>query len=302
MAERRMFAKSIVLSDAFLDMPLSARCLYFTLGMLADDDGFVGSPKGIMRQCGASQDDMVVLLQKRFILAFESGVIVIKHWRMNNYLQSDRHKKTTYIDELETLEIDNKGAYTERKESMYTKCIQNVYTGKDSIGKDSIDKDIYGAEAPVRSKKTVKVYSEDNSLNEAIKDFIAHRKALKKPMTDKAVDLFLKKLDKMADTSDLKIALINNAIEHGWLSVYPLKDEEKKETGTLVFDIDGFDQSPPFYGMPKEWFENGELVRERIRPVLQKRNDALYISDDILYSEEEVYKKYLRRKEASNAG
>lgn len=159
-----------------------------------------------------------------------------------------------------------------------------------------------GAEAPVRSKKTVKTYSEDNSLDEAIKDFIAHRKALKKPMTDKAVDLFLKKLDKMADTSDLKIALINNAIEHGWLSVYPLKDEEKKETGTFVFDIDGFDQSPPFYGMPKEWFENGELVRERIRPVLQKRNDALYITDDILYSEDEVYKKYLRRKEASNAG
>ena len=140
MAERRMFAKSIVLSDAFLDMPLSARCLYFTLGMLADDDGFVGSPKGIMRQCGASQDDMLVLLQKRFILTFESGVIVIKHWRMNNYLQSDRHKKTTYIEELEMLDIDSKGAYTEKNKPMYTECIQNVYTGKDSIDKNSIDK------------------------------------------------------------------------------------------------------------------------------------------------------------------
>ena len=139
MAERRMFAKSIVLSDAFLDMPLSARCLYFTLGMLADDDGFVGSPKAIMRQCGASQDDIAVLLQKRFILAFESGVIVIKHWRMNNYLQKDRHKDTTYLEELATLDIDDKGAYTEKKE-MYTECIQTVYTGKDSIGKDSIDK------------------------------------------------------------------------------------------------------------------------------------------------------------------
>lgn len=139
MAERRMFAKSIVLSDAFLDMPLSARCLYFTLGMLADDDGFVGSPKAIMRQCGASQDDMAVLLQKRFILAFESGVIVIKHWRMNNYLQNDRHKDTTYLEELATLDIDDKGAYTEKKE-MYTECIQTVYTGKDSIGKDSKDK------------------------------------------------------------------------------------------------------------------------------------------------------------------
>ena len=139
MAERRMFAKSIVLSDAFLDMPLSARCLYFTLGMFADDDGFVGSPKGVMRQCGASQDDMAVLIQKRFVLTFESGVIVIKHWKINNYLQKDRHKDPTYLEELATLDIDDKGAYTERK-GMYTKCIQNVYTGKNSIDKNRLDK------------------------------------------------------------------------------------------------------------------------------------------------------------------
>jgi hypothetical protein len=75
MAERRMFAKTIVLSDAFLDMPTSARCLYFTLGMLADDDGFVNSPKSIMRQAGASTDDLNLLMAKRFILAFESGII-----------------------------------------------------------------------------------------------------------------------------------------------------------------------------------------------------------------------------------
>ena len=119
MAERRMFAKSIVLSDAFLDMPLSARCLYFTLGMLADDDGFIGSPKAIMRQCGASQDDMIILLQKRFILSFESGVIVIKHWRLNNYLKSDRYKGTTYVEEKAELTLDEKGAYTEKKDDNY---------------------------------------------------------------------------------------------------------------------------------------------------------------------------------------
>ena len=119
MAERRMFAKSIVLSDAFLDMPLSARCLYFTLGMLADDDGFIGSPKAIMRQCGASQDDMIILLQKRYILSFESGVIVIKHWRLNNYLQGDRHKTTTYVEEKAELALDEKGAYTEKKGDNY---------------------------------------------------------------------------------------------------------------------------------------------------------------------------------------
>ena len=135
MAERRMFAKTIVLSDAFLDMPATARCLYFTLGMFADDDGFVGSPKGIMRQCGASQDDLKILLDKRFLLLFENGVIVIKHWRINNYLRSDRYTETVYKEELSTLEVDNRGAYTER----YTVGIPNGYPGKDSIGKNSID-------------------------------------------------------------------------------------------------------------------------------------------------------------------
>jgi len=145
MAERRMFAKSIVLSDAFLDMPMSARCLYFTLGMLADDDGFVGNPKSIMRQCGATNDDMKILLAKRYVLGFESGIIVIKHWRMNNYLQNDRHKTTTYVEELNTLTIDEKGAYTEKNGT----CIQSVYAldtqdrlGKESIGKDRLGKDI----------------------------------------------------------------------------------------------------------------------------------------------------------------
>ena len=113
MAERRMFAKTIVTSDAFLDMPLSARCLYFTLGMFADDDGFVNNPKSIMRQVGACTDDLNLLLLKRFILSFESGIIVIKHWRIHNYIRNDRYKETKYIEEKSTLMLDEKGAYTE---------------------------------------------------------------------------------------------------------------------------------------------------------------------------------------------
>ena len=120
MAERRMFAKTVVLSDAFLDMPLSARCLYFTLGMLADDDGFVNSPKSIMRQAGASPDDLNLLMAKRFIIAFDSGIIVIKHWRIHNYIQKDRYKESKYIEEKSALMIDQNGAYTE--------CIQDVST------------------------------------------------------------------------------------------------------------------------------------------------------------------------------
>ena len=138
MAERRMFAKQIVLSDAFLDMPLSARCLYFTLGMFADDDGFVNNPKGIMRQCGTTEDDMKILLAKKFLLVFESGVIVIKHWKINNYLRNDRYKETNYTDEKKQLEIGKNGAYS--FVGIPNMGIPSI--GKVSIGKDSINNNI----------------------------------------------------------------------------------------------------------------------------------------------------------------
>lgn len=139
MAERRMFAKTIVTSDAFLDMPLSTRCLYFTLGMFADDDGFVNNPRSIMRQVGASIDDLNLLLAKKFVLSFESGVIVIKHWKINNYLRSDRYQETKYIDEKKQLSVDKNGSYMLTR---YTSGIPNDYQmdTQDSIGKDSIDK------------------------------------------------------------------------------------------------------------------------------------------------------------------
>ena len=157
MAEKRMFAKTIVLSDAFLDMPMSARCLYFTFGMLADDDGFVSSPKGIMRQCGASMDDLNILIAKRYVLAFDSGIIVIKHWRINNYLRQDRYTPTTYVEEKETLSLDAKGAYVEAGEAPsgippgIPVVDHLVYPDKDSIDKDRLDKDSEDITEPVGS-------------------------------------------------------------------------------------------------------------------------------------------------------
>lgn len=133
MAERRMFAKTIIDSDAFLDMPTSAQALYFHMAMRADDDGFLNNPKKVQRMVGASDDDCKLLLAKRFLIAFESGVVVIKHWRIHNYIQKDRYKPTVYQEEKASLSLKDNGVYTE--------CIQDVYTGKYSIDKDSIDKD-----------------------------------------------------------------------------------------------------------------------------------------------------------------
>ena len=136
MAERRMFAKTIIDSDAFLDMPLSAQALYFHLSMRADDDGFINNPKKIQRMIGASDDDCRLLVMKRFIINFESGVIVIKHWKIHNYIRNDRYKETVYQEEKAMLiEKDNK---------VYSLGIPNGYQmdtqvrlGKDRLGKDS---------------------------------------------------------------------------------------------------------------------------------------------------------------------
>ena len=119
MAERRMFAKTIIDSDAFLDMPLSAQALYFHLSMRADDDGFINNPKKIQRMLGASDDDCKLLITKRFIITFESGVIVIKHWKIHNYIQKDRYKSTIYQDE--------KSALITKENKEYTECIQDGY-------------------------------------------------------------------------------------------------------------------------------------------------------------------------------
>lgn len=140
MAERRMFAKKITESDAFLDMPSSTQMLYFHLSMNADDDGFVNNPKKIQRMCGASDDDLKLLIAKSFVILFESGIIVIKHWKMHNYIQSDRYRPTDYVDEKSMLGIKKNKAYTLDESKMYTKCIQDVSVGKESIGKESIDK------------------------------------------------------------------------------------------------------------------------------------------------------------------
>ncbi len=113
MAERRMFAKTVVLSDAFLDMPLSTRCLYFSFGMVADDDGFINNPKSILRMCGASKEDMENLIAKKYIIPFKSGVIAIRAWRANNYLQKDRCNPTSCTGEIKMLSVSDSGFYVE---------------------------------------------------------------------------------------------------------------------------------------------------------------------------------------------
>lgn len=112
MANKRMFTMKICDSDAFLDMPLSAQCLYFHLNMRADDDGFVGNSKRVAKYVGASEDDLKLLIMKRFVLTFDDGVIVIKHWRMHNTLSQNRYHETQYLEEKSMLRLKENGSYS----------------------------------------------------------------------------------------------------------------------------------------------------------------------------------------------
>ena len=134
MANKRMFSLSVVDTDKFLEMPLSSRLLYYELGMRADDDGFVGNWKKILLFTGLKEDDMKVLISKNFIIPFESGVIVIKHWRMNNYLQNDRIKPTIYTEELSKLTTDKNNVYT-----LDTTCIHSIDKNSIEYKKSSVD-------------------------------------------------------------------------------------------------------------------------------------------------------------------
>jgi len=145
-----MFAKSIIDSDAFLSMPLSAQALYFHLNMRADDDGFVSNPRKIQRMICCADDDLKLLIAKRYILVFESGVIVIKHWKIHNLIRNDRYKPTLYEEEKSALFQKKDGAYTDHKlpekVSGMSLGIPNgnqmdpqVRLGKVRLGKDSID-------------------------------------------------------------------------------------------------------------------------------------------------------------------
>lgn len=141
MAERRMIAKTIIDSDLFLDMPMSTQCLYFHLNMRADDDGFINNPKKIQRMIGCNDDDIKLLIAKNFIIPFESGVVVIKHWKIHNYIRMDRYKETLYKEEKSQLVTDKSKEYILGRPDdipLVDQRLTQDRLGKDRLGKDNI--------------------------------------------------------------------------------------------------------------------------------------------------------------------
>lgn len=231
MANRRMFSLDIVNTDPFLDMPVSAQNLYFHLGMRADDDGFIASPKRITNMVGCNADDLKLLIAKGFVIQFDSGVVVITHWKVNNYLRQDRYRPTLHQSEKALIE-DNDSGYV--LSTFGIPMVDKMETQvKREIGKSK--------ERIVKDKKVVKAnkiyFPNDEVLNQAFIDYLEMRKQIRKPMTERAVELAIRKLHELAavsfnDSMDNELAakILNQSVMNSWQGLFPLKEQKTSST------------------------------------------------------------------------
>ena len=223
-----MFAKTIIDSDAFLDMPLSTQSLYFHLSMRADDDGFINNPRKIQRMIGSSEDDLKLLIAKRFLITFESGVVVIKHWKIHNYIQTDRYKETMYKDEKALLSVKSNKSYTLDIPTVEGSCIHDGYIlepqvrlGKDrleiELGKDSIELDNSISKDILVPKDLAPIQETWNSLGlSKINSIKGNRlKLLKARIKEYGIDTILKAIESIRNSSFLK-----GQNKTGWVIVF----------------------------------------------------------------------------------
>ena len=238
MARRRMFNLDIIDTDSFIEMPQSSRLLYYELCMRADDYGFVSSPKKIQRVVGCSDDDFKVLITKRFIIPFETGIVVIRHWKIHNYIQKDRYKETLYSDEKSLLTQEENGTY----KLMDTSCIQNGDTGKVSIELDKYNKreNIYKREkelpdTPLEdSKKEEKKepYGKYGRVKLKISEYLRLREEFGEEFIQKQIEL----LDEYIEMNNNKNKYTNfnlvlrKSIRENWF-----KDKKQVQKGNNVF-------------------------------------------------------------------
>jgi hypothetical protein len=222
MAERRMFSKQIVDSDAFLDMPLSTQALYFHLAMRADDDGFLNNAKKIQRMLGCSDDDYKILLAKNFVIPFENGVCVIKHWKIHNYIQKDRYKPTIYGEEVKKLSLKNNSVYT-----LDTTCIQDMDSLETQVRLGKVSKEKSNVQ---KSEDFVLPDWLDQSL---WNDFKEMRVRSKKRMTVRAEKLMITKLTDFHNRGISIVHVLEKSILNSWIDVYepktPIANNETPE-------------------------------------------------------------------------
>lgn len=222
MAQRRMTSLEVTGTDAFLDMPQSSQLLYFHLNSLADDDGFVANPKSVMRNCGSQADDLKLLLAKKFVIAFEDGVCVIKHWRINNFIRKDIYRETKYLDLKGTLFIRKNGAYTLTDDN------RAIPVPKGHFNVDVVNETLTNRQPRIGKIRKGKDIEESCPFwlnKEAWKDWETHRREKKKPLTPLSTKKQLKMLENYKKDH---VEIIETSIRNGWTGLFPPKGEQPK--------------------------------------------------------------------------
>ena len=223
MANKRMINASVVSNDLFVDMPLSAQCLYFHLNVNADDDGFVDSPKRIQRSIGACDDDLKLLIAKGFIIAFQSGVIVITHWKMHNTIKKDRYARTIYTKELKQLSVEENKEYSLLGSEMDPDWNQNGTKMDPQIRLDKNRLDKNKEENSETFVSVLDAYTSNSDLRDALDGYVQMRRKSRE-FTVRALKLNLKKLDSLSSDDATKTAIVNKSIERGWKGFFPLSN------------------------------------------------------------------------------
>jgi hypothetical protein len=289
MAERRMFSSKIVCSDAFTEMPFSAQALYFQLNMEADDDGFLNNARRVMRTIEATEDDLNLLFEKRFVLGFQNGVIVIKHWRMNNQIRKDRYTPTQYQSEFNSLDIKDDGAYTEKdsEDAVGTLAttwqpLGNHLATQNRLGKDRLVKvskeegemsDSTESDAPPSYKQIVDLFHSICISFPKIRSLSdARKKAIKARMNTYSLDEFRTMFENAEASSFLK-----GKNDRNWTATFDwlIKDANMAKVleGNYADKQNRFGRKEKLPG----WFKQGErqLDDDELRAI-----DSMFSEDD----------------------
>lgn len=241
MARKRMFDNAIINQDSFVDMPSEAKALYFLLGMEADDEGFV-APKKILRWHNISIDSLKILIAKDFLIPFESGVVVITDWKRNNYLDKNRTTETIYLEEKKLLNYDElKMKYVFNGSTLDVSSVKQMLNEsltdvKPMLNQNRIEENrIEESRGEKKKKKTsldtiIENYTSNQELQQELKNHLKVRKQKKGALTDRAIELELKTLDKLAYNDDeTKIQIVQQSVERGWIGFFEVKEEPKRK-------------------------------------------------------------------------
>lgn len=281
MAERRMFSKTIINSDLFLDLPSSAQNLYFHLSLNADDEGFVNSPKKIMKYVNSQIEDMELLVENGFIKKFDSGIVVIIHWNLHNYIQKDRFKATIYQKEKQQLVLVGK------KYVMKDECTQfvSILETQDSIEKNSEEQDRLELAGILNEIENEKVRAKFES-------FINMREKNHSPLTPDALRILIKKaygLTKSLANQDAAIIMIlDRSIINNYKDIYPLENMEvgvANHFENINCEVEEMDESKE--GIYKEWLNTDSIanleVQRAYKNSLEEKFKKLYNEDIEVY-------------------